>query len=615
MHVVARGLMGIASAAACATRVGVWRSAPLPLRSGRRSRVLASLTGDSASLMDKLNELAERVEELERVAPREFSLTHYNVLADQYSSNMQPWFLYGAEPPVTQDERRALHKHFYARDAAGNLINAGWPNWAHSVLSVERQAMIEAVDDAVFKWRSRSERLWSELRAADSDLITLAECDHYDDFWEPQLRDAGYQSVYRQRPRQSSQDGSLVGWRASKFEFVAQGGVAIGDSHAAQRAGRLDRTLLLTLLRFKRNPEQRVLVATTHLARNPEKREQTLPRGYQYGLLFRELLEFAEAHDAQDEPVIITGDLNTQSVDELNALTKAVALVVGGTERVHPILSSVQDAPTPPTTRTNTRCLRIDSLLFQATKLRLLKVGAIPPLSEPLPNERQPSDHVPVSARFAFRSPHSQLEADARQWLSAMNGESSVRPLTTPELRRAFAFFDKDGSEVITPIELEAGMQLLSHPSLSPKRVRAAVREVTAPERSEGGVEEAAEPAEGFDSRGLSVEVDSADHIVFEQFATAYLRRAHHMETASVIQLRIAFSAFDTDADGVLTVEEFADAMKRVAPHDIDDASMASLVGRLDANGDGLIVIEEWLSFCLAQAQELSGVGRAGADA
>ena len=77
--------------------------------------------------------------------------------------------------------------------------------------------MIEAVDDAVFKWRSRSERLWSELRAADSDLITLAECDHYDDFWEPQLRDAGYQSVYRQRPRQSSQDGSLVGWHIRIF--------------------------------------------------------------------------------------------------------------------------------------------------------------------------------------------------------------------------------------------------------------------------------------------------------------------------------------------------------------------------------------------------------------
>ena len=90
-----------------------------------------------------------------------------------------------------------------------------------------------------------------------------------------------------------------------------------------------------------------------------------------------------------------------------------------------------------------------------------------------MPNERQPSDHAPVSARFAFRSPHSQLEADARQWLHAMHGETIVRPLSRAELRRAFSFFDKDGSGVISEIELEAGIELLQYPNLSAQRVRA----------------------------------------------------------------------------------------------------------------------------------------------
>ena len=75
------------------------------------------------------------------------------------------------------------------------------------------------------------------------------------------------------------------------------------------------------------------------------------------------------------------------------------------------------------------------------------------------------------------------------------------------------------------------------------------------------------------------------------------------MESTNVIQLRIAFSAFDEDQDGVLTTGEFADAMSRVSPNEIDEAAMARLVQKLDANGDGLILIDEWLRFCVDEAQ------------
>ena len=37
---------------------------------------------------------------------------HYNVLADQAGTNMQPWFCYGAD--VSRAERRELHRRFYA---------------------------------------------------------------------------------------------------------------------------------------------------------------------------------------------------------------------------------------------------------------------------------------------------------------------------------------------------------------------------------------------------------------------------------------------------------------------------------------------------------------------
>ena len=71
-----------------------------------RGRTLLSTAGNN--LEQIVADLARRVDDLERVAPREFSLVHYNVLADQYASNLQPWFLYGAEPPVSDAERAAL---------------------------------------------------------------------------------------------------------------------------------------------------------------------------------------------------------------------------------------------------------------------------------------------------------------------------------------------------------------------------------------------------------------------------------------------------------------------------------------------------------------------------
>ena len=54
--------------------------------------------------------------------------------------------------------------------------------------------------------------------------------------------------------------------------------------------------------------------------------------------------------------------------------------------------------------------------------------------------------------------------------------------------------------------------------------------------------------------------------------------------------------------DGVLTLDEFSDAIRRVAPQTIDDVAMAGLIERLDRDGDGKITIEEWLDFCVSES-------------
>ena len=580
-------------------------------RGGRRCRApfpslcsdLSALEAQVEALRRHCGTLEQRLSVLERVAPAEFSVFHYNVLADQYASNLQPWFLYGAEPCVSEAERVALTERFYQRDKLGAFVNRGWPSWAPDrLLSPPRRAAIESLDADVFAWRKRSARLWAEVSRADCDVVTLAECDHYADFWEPRLRGAGYESIWRKRPRGSSADGCTIGWRAATFELVAEGGVDFADSIEKQAKGQLDRTFLVSLLRFRRNPSQRLLVATTHLARNPEKKSQTLPRSFQYSLLFRELLTFATAHDAVQAPlapqpplaplapkdssshiwqvpVVLTGDLNAQCVDELSGIAKGIAVMMGGFDKVHPShiwqalptqpfpymagaprphgpshiwqvhpgLTALLDVPTGPTTKTDAREMRIDYVLYQTSKLVLRAVSPVPLLSSPIPNAEHPSDHTPICATFQFRSSYAQLEENARTWLNVVaRPGSSARPLLPNELRSAFSFFDKDGSGIVSPVELDAAMALLNYPTASASAIREAVARV---------------PGSG----------PVTDHLGYADFCLAFAYFISGVDSGSAscrsdIPLRIAFGSFDDDGDGMLTVAEFREAVARILP-------------------------------------------------
>ena len=285
---------------------------------GRRLRRLGGL-GPMEARLDLLaarNEaLNQRVIDLERVTPKEFELLHYNVLADQAGTNRLPWFCYGAD--LTKEERKELHCRFYAMgDKNKHSPDKGWPTWAEGVLSPERIAAVEAYDERCFAWSGRAERLFGVIRShrvgcrvRSPDIVTLAECDHYDSFWREKWRSSGFDSIWRKRPRKVSDDGCAIAWRRSTFELVAQGGFDFGSKlHAAAP----DRTCAFALLRWRRDPTVQLLVATTHLARSPTDADQQMARGFQYGSLFRELLAFAGAHNAEEVPVVLTGDLNAK---------------------------------------------------------------------------------------------------------------------------------------------------------------------------------------------------------------------------------------------------------------------------------------------------------------
>ena len=254
-----------------------------------------------------------------------------------------------------------------------------------------------------------------------------------------------------------------IAWRASTFDLIAEGGFDFGSKLDANDP---DRTCQFALLRWRRDPSMQLLIATTHLARAPESDAAQMARGFQYSTIFRELLAFAGAHDAEDAPVVLTGDLNAKDCDELAGIARALVRLLKSP--THPLLWSVMDAPTAATTVTQERHLRIDYLLYQAAAITLTGVGRLPAISSFIPDAEHPSDHLPVSARLVLRSHWAQVEENARQWLACVSGTTTVRPLS-PHALHGVARASIERASLPPRHRLTRAWAWIEHASMSPR--------------------------------------------------------------------------------------------------------------------------------------------------
>ena len=139
-----------------------------------------------------------------------FTVTHYNVLARAYGSNFQPWFLY-TNPPVTSEQRRSLEEIWRScpEGSVYSVSRERFLGWASKVLSREQVEGLERYERQHFAWATRKWRLVDKILENDPDIITLAECDSYEDFFKVQLKARGdYDSSWVQRP--GHQDGACI---------------------------------------------------------------------------------------------------------------------------------------------------------------------------------------------------------------------------------------------------------------------------------------------------------------------------------------------------------------------------------------------------------------------
>ena len=153
--------------------------------------------------------------------------------------------------------------------------------------------------------------------------------------------------------------------------------------------------------------------------------------------VLRRLAEFGRDHDCREAPVVMAGDMNATSFRKLRGIANAAALLnaVGAGEgeerggRPHPFAFDCKEINTGKTSFTSSRSVRIDAVLYQSQRLRLIDAVKTPTLESPIPNASHPSDHIPIKATFELRTELDFYQECARAWYKAVSGAESPFPL------------------------------------------------------------------------------------------------------------------------------------------------------------------------------------------
>ncbi|XP_022796907.1 protein angel homolog 2-like isoform X2 [Stylophora pistillata] len=189
-------------------------------------------------------------------------------------------------------------------------------------------------------WDYRRRNLLKELLYYNADVLCLQEVEvsHYEDWFEPKLREKGYTGVYKQRSGDKT-DGCATFFRESIFMLVKselvsfnKPGVKLMDRH---------NVAVVVLLKPKvpgrssRNSKNLVCISNTHLLFNPKRGDIKLA---QLAFLFSEIEEIAKVSSSGQgnpayHPIICCGDFNSTPFSPIYEFVKRGYLKYMGMHR------------------------------------------------------------------------------------------------------------------------------------------------------------------------------------------------------------------------------------------------------------------------------------------
>lgn len=510
-------------------------------------------------------------------APLTFRCAHYNILASYLGNNTEPWFLYDGLTASAEDEARraAVFEKYSATSADGKYMYGGWPNFVDGILTPEEISRVETRDRETFSWSIREPRILEIVQELNADLMSLVELDRYEETFKPRFAAMGYESVYKERPRKSSLDGCCILYRASVFQLEEHHSFDYRDeqdSKTGMSRTRPDRTALMVLLSRRDKQDERVIFCSTHLARNPESQEQHRIRIMQTAELMQQLRAFAIQHNALNVPTMIAGDLNTDHLEQMRCCCRALFNLQQSSP--HPILWHGLSMDTAPTSRTMTRNVRIDHLVYDHSSLELVKcvAGNKAPTSL-IPCQKEPSDHLPICAQMRFRDRSEQQRYLALQFCLGIVGKTeTVCYMSTDDSQDTYKWFTRAAAKVDSA------------------SFRAAVQDLAV----EWTVD--SEEQRLIEQQVMEQDLESGDlYLCEEAMAAAFVKaKQQAFLVAKENNFKSAFDWIDVDGSGSLSKDELVKVVVDVFAADVDLNALHAVIDRCDIDHDGEISLHEF---------------------
>jgi CCR4-NOT transcription complex subunit 6 len=354
----------------------------------------------------------------------------------------------------------------------GGTFNAEWLSQQFKVMNWNILADLYATESVypycekwALSWTWRKHLILKELKSMTADIITLQEVqkDAYDEWFKPQLAEAGYEGIYQQKKREPmfhrgkyTSEGCATFYKTTRFQRVdkhvidydklSQTEVCNYDSKCAQRLskGNIALAVILEDLHIKAthagqatgpNGGHVICVANTHILCDPGAADVKL---WQAHLLMQTL----KSMPIKNVPLLVCGDFNSTPESGVYEYMRR-----GSVRNDHEDLrtdpcglfkqfnlehslslatayETCNGAEAQYTNYTEDFKGTLDYIWFSSSTLAVLAISQVDEESQltqetALPSSTRPSDHVSLVATFMFRDTPPEPVPEARSQSSA----------------------------------------------------------------------------------------------------------------------------------------------------------------------------------------------------
>mmetsp|Transcript_21583 Transcript_21583/g.50804 ORF Transcript_21583/g.50804 Transcript_21583/m.50804 type:complete len:336 (+) Transcript_21583:3-1010(+) len=257
----------------------------------------------------------------------------------------------------------------------------------------------------------RKQRLLEHILDTNGDIVCLEECDHFSDWFAPQLEECGYTGTFLKKVQSpclryipTLEDGCAIFWKRDKWEATR----VLEHNYQGQNQ------MLLAVEFVSKTSDSRLVVASTHLAAAKTAEGASQREGQ-----VLELVAVLNKEFPKTTPIVLCGDFNASPKEAAfsAAVTSCLDLCSAYGARRAGVLPGEAAAAEPPYTTWKLRGDKesrhtIDYIFYTPERLiectRVLQLPGEADIPPPrLPSQRFASDHLLLAATFALQGPSS----------------------------------------------------------------------------------------------------------------------------------------------------------------------------------------------------------------